>query len=127
MRVRHLVAEKKELEADTEWQTTDLQPRHAPIFPRTTPIRAGWKWRSARALGPSGEYVLLAKCNPNRDNWQAFLILTADDGSSVVGRFEHHGSHPGLHVHAHCERSGVEMGPHGLDDLVRVPNAGYLS
>lgn len=84
-------------------------------------------WRSARAAASEGEYVLLAKCNLRRDNWQAFLILTADDGDSVVGRYEHHGSHPGLHVHAHCERSGIEMGPRGLDDLIRVPAAGSMS
>lgn len=127
MRVRHLIASKKELQSDTDWHTSDLQPRYAPIFPKTTPIRAGWKWRSARASSSEGEYILLAKCNPRRDNWQAFLISTADDGASVVGRFEHHGSHPGLHAHAHCERGGIEIGPRGLDDLVRIPAAGSKS
>lgn len=127
MRVRHLIASEKELHSDTDWQTTDLQPRFAPIFPKTTPIRAGWKWRSARASSSAKEYVLLAKCNPRRDNWQAFLMLITDDGASVVGRFEHHGSHPGLHAHAHCERSGIENGPRGLDDLVRLPAAGSKS
>lgn len=127
MRVRHLIASEKVLRSDTGWQRTDLQPRHAPIFPKTTPIRAGWRWRSARASGAGGQYVLLAKCNPPRDNWQAFLIVTLDEGASVVGRFEHHGSHPGLHVHAHCQRSGIETGPSGLDDLVRVPAAGSRS
>jgi hypothetical protein len=44
-------------------------------------------------------------------------------GVSVVARFEHHGSHPGLHGHAHCERGGIEVGASGLDNLVRVPAA----
>lgn len=128
MRVRHLIGLKKEILTETEWQTTDLQPRHAPIFPKTTPIRAGWRWRSARASGKDADFVLLAKCNPKRDNWQAFLIAATTDGSySVVGRFEHHGSHPGLHVHAHCERSGVEVGTRSLDDLARIPAAGSNS
>ncbi len=124
MRVRKLTASAKELQSDTGWLTTDLQPRFAPIFPKTTPIRAGWRWRSARAASTEDEYVLLAKINPPRDNWQAFLIRILDEGASVVGRFEHHGSHPGLHAHAHCERGGIEMGPRGLDDLVRIPEAG---
>ena len=124
MRVRRLIASVKQLETDTDWQKSDLQPRYAQIFPKTTPIRAGWRWRSARASGAEGQYVLLAKCNPPRDNWKAFLIMTLDEGASVVGRFEHHGSHPGLHAHAHCERSGIEAGPRGLDDLVRIPAAG---
>jgi hypothetical protein len=127
MRVRHLIASEKELQSDTDWQTTDLQPRYAPIFPKTTPIRAGWKWRSARANNTDAEYVLLAKCNPGRDNWQALLLLNSDTGASVVGRFEHHGTHPGLHAHAHCERSGLETGPRGLDDLARIPAAGSKS
>lgn len=127
MRVRHLIASQKELLSDTDWQTADLQPRYAPIFPKTTPIRAGWKWRSAKASEGSKEYILLAKCNPRRDNWQAFLMLNTDEGASVIGRFEHHGSHPGLHAHAHCERSGIEIGPRGLDDLVRIPTAGSKS
>lgn len=127
MRVRHIIRLKKELLTDTDWNTTDLQPRHAPIFPKTTPIRAGWKWRSARASCQGQDYILYAKCNPRRDNWQAVLILTADEGASVVARFEYHGSHPGLHAHAHCNRSGIDIGPRGLDDLVRTPPAGSNS
>ena len=127
MRVRHLISSKKELQSDTDWHEDDLQPRYAPIFPKTTPIKAGWKWRSAKASNSEGEYVLLAKCNPRRDNWQAWLILSTDEGSAVVGRFEHHGSHPGLHAHAHCERSGIVTGPQGLSDLVRIPAAGIRS
>lgn len=128
MRVRQLISEPKEMEEDTGWQTSDLQPRYAPIFPKTTPIRAGWKWRSARALGQSGSFVLLAKCNSRRDNWQACLMCwNADDSPSVVARFDHHASHPGLHAHSHCGRSGLEAGPSGLDDLIRVPKAGNRS
>lgn len=125
MRVRHLVREPKEIQSDTNWKTEDLTRRYAPIFPRTTPIRGGWRWRSARAIGLSGNFVLLAKCNPARDNWQAILMALCDEGNaSAVARFEQHSSHPGLHSHAHCERGGLEMGPSSLDDLVRVPRAG---
>jgi hypothetical protein len=47
-----------------------------------------------------------------RDNWQATLILWTEAGASVVGRFEYHGSHPGLHVHADCERGGLGIDQH---------------
>ena len=127
MRVRHLIESKKQLQSDTNWRYDDLKPRFAPIFPKTTPIKAGWKWRSARASCDEGACILLAKCNPRRDNWQAFLMLDADEGTSVIARFEHHGTHPGLHAHAHCERSGIETGPQGLDNLVRIPIAGSKS
>lgn len=66
-------------------------------------------------------FVLTAICNPGRDNWQAVLILETGEGPSVVSRFEYHGSHPGVHIHADCERGGIELGSIGLDNLVRVP------
>ena len=57
------------------------------------------------------------------DNWQAYLMVETVEGASVVGRFESHGSHPGVHGHAHCERSGIEVGASGLDNLARCPPA----
>ena len=51
------------------------------------------------------------------------LIRETDAGASLVGRFEYHSSHPGLHAHAHCERSGIEMGGSSIDNLVRFPPA----
>lgn len=130
MRVRKLVLvrEPKTLDSDTGWRTTDLNHRDAPVFPKTTPIRGGWQWRSAKSSGETGHFVLLSKCNPIRDNWQSILIfLHADGASSAVARFEHHGHHPGLHAHADCGRSGLEAGASSLDDLVRAPKAGRAS
>ena len=121
LRVRHLIAIEKIQTGDTQWRTTDAPPRHVPFLVRTKPIRAGWKWRSARALAGTQEFVLTGFCNPSRDKWQAVLSVNGLLGWSVVSRFEHHGDHPGLHVHAHCARGGVEVGASGMDGLVRVP------
>jgi hypothetical protein len=121
MRVRHLIGALKRLRSDTGWSTSDLPPRHAPIYSRTRPIRAGWTWRSGVCEADGQHFILTALGNPGRDNWQAILILETTLGPSVVARFEHHGSHPGLHGHAHCERGGVETGASGLDHLARVP------
>lgn len=125
MRVRHLIEEEKEVKTDSNWRIEDLTHKNAPLFPKTTPIRSGWQWRSARATGQSGEYILLMKCNVRRDNWKAILMKLTDDGSaSAVGRFEHHGSHPGLHAHGDCQRSGIELGPSSLNNLPRFPKTG---
>jgi hypothetical protein len=43
---------------------------------------------------------------------------------SVVCRFEHHGSHPGVHIHSDCARSGIETGTTGLGGLDRFPKNG---
>lgn len=123
MRVRRLVNERKTIEAESDWQERDIPPRHAPIFPRTRPNRGGWRWRSARAEGESGAYILLAQVHQVRNNWKATLMMRGDVGCSVVARFEDHGSHAGLHAHAHCARGGVEEGPQGLDGLVRFPHS----
>jgi hypothetical protein len=121
MRVRKLIATPKLQRSDTGWSNADLPPRHCPIYPKTRPIRAGWKWRSAVCEVTGARYWLVAQCNVRRDNWLAWLMMDTATGVSVVARFEHHGGHPGLHAHTHCDRGGVETGASGLDGLVRIP------
>lgn len=124
MRVRRLIAAPKRPVSDTNWRTDDIPPRYCPIYARTRPNRAGWQWRSLRAQGNGRRYTLVAFVNLRRANWKSVLILEADGHASVVGRFEYHPSHPGLHLHAHCERGGIEPGPGGLDGLARIPSLG---
>jgi hypothetical protein len=126
MRVRRLIATPKLQTSDTGWSANDMPPRHCPIYTKTRPIRAGWKWRSAACEVGGTRHFLVALCNTRRDNWQAFLIVDTTIGVSVVARFEHHGSHPGLHGHAHCDRGGVETSASGLDGLVRTPPSGAV-
>lgn len=123
MRVRRLIAAIKYIENETAWSDKDLQPRYAPIYPKTKPIRAGWVWKSTRCTAGDQAYVLVAECNPGRDNWKTMLLLEAANGWSVVGRFEFHGSHPGIHFHSDCDRSGAEIGTKSIDNLNRIPNA----
>jgi hypothetical protein len=124
MRIRRLVKKEKITESAGQWSTKDLQPRYAPIYAKTKPIRAGWQWRSSKVVADGEIYILLAECNPGRGNWNAKLIRETVDGFSVVARFESHASHPGLHVHAHCDRGGIETRATGLDNLARIPPIG---
>src|SRR5205823_7723514 len=100
MRVRHLISARKYIDSETSWSSKDMQPRQAPVYPKTKPMRSGWVWRSARCVTSSQNFVLVSECNPIRDNWKAMLMLETTEGWSVVGRFEFHGSHPGLHAHS---------------------------
>jgi hypothetical protein len=122
MRIRKLVSEPKVLTSDTNWRSDDMQHRYSWILEKTEPVRAGWRWRSATAAGPGGrEYLLLTQCNPIRDQWKAWLIFRTSSGqASLVSRLEYHGTHPGLHVHADCERGGF-AGPSSIDHLARIP------
>jgi hypothetical protein len=124
MRVRHLLAIPKQAGAETAWSETDMPPRWCPVYSKTRPSRAGWHWRSAHVSGDGEEFMMVAICNPRRGNWKSMLLLKATQGYSVVARFEHHESHPGLHVHTHCQRSGIEVGAGGMDSLARIPAAG---
>ncbi len=124
MRVRHLAKTKKVQIADTGWRSDDMPPRACPIFTKSRPSRAGWQWRSAKAEGSDREFILVALANINRGDLKAMMIVKTGSGHAVVGRFEFHSSHPGLHAHAHCERGGIEPGATGLDKLIRIPRAG---
>lgn len=101
-----------------------MPPRACPIYSKTRPMRGGWQWRSATAESDDRTYTLVAMTNVNRGNWQAFLLVDAAGESSVVARFEFHASHPGVHLHSHCGRSGIEVGASGLDKLARAPRVG---
>ena len=129
MRVRHLIAAPKlQISETAGWSTSDLPPKHAPVNAKTRPSRAGWRWRSLRARGDDGrEYVMFALANPSRDNWKAALTVeVSGSGHSIVAKFEFHASHPGLHVHADCGRSGIETGSTSLDRLPRTPKTGNM-
>jgi hypothetical protein len=123
MRVRHIITQNKFQDSDTGWSLSDMPPRFSPIYTKSRPIKAGWKWRSSFCHSDETKFILTALCNARRDNWQSYLMVETTDGASVVGRFESHGSHPGVHGHAHCERGGIEVGAGGLDNLVRCPPA----
>ena len=125
MRVRKLIIESKMITQETsKWSAKDLPPRWCPINAKTRPIRAGWRWRAVHARSRNRNYTAVAQVNPSRGNWKAVLILNSPYGPSVVARFEHHDSHPGLHVHSHCDRSGIDVGPTGMDRLDRYPPLG---
>lgn len=122
MRVRHIISTPKYIESETQWSTDDMPPKHSLIYPKKKPMRAGWTWRAARCVTAGENFVLLAECNPPRANWKAMLIVETAAGPSVIGRFEDHGSHPGLHCHSDCDTSGLEVGTKSIDAR-RIPPA----
>lgn len=124
MRVRHLAKTPKVQIADTGWRIDDMPPRACPIYSKSRPTRAGWQWRSAKAEADGQEFTLVALANISRGDLKAILITKTGSGHSVVSRYEFHTSHPGLHAHAHCGRSGIEDGATGMDGLARIPRLG---
>lgn len=122
MRVRSILNLEKKITADTLWKQDDVPKRHCPINSRTKPIRAGWEWRSVRAQAADGRsFIAYLEVNLRRGDFKSVLIEDTVNGPSVIARYEYHSSHPGVHAHAHCERSGIEIGASGMDRLVRAP------
>lgn len=124
MRVRSVVRQTKHISSETGWSESDLPPRFAPIYSKSLPMRAGWKWRSARLTAHEQHFILWVQCNPKRDNWKAVLAQERNGEAFVICRFEYHGSHPGLHIHSDCARSGLEKGAAGMNIGGRVPDTG---
>ncbi len=123
MRVRHIVSVRKIIKTDTKWRDDALPPRFSGIYVKTMTSRPQWKCRSALAIADGCEYILLCQVNESKDNWLAWLVRKANDGGSLVSRYEYHGSHPGLHAHADCTRGGIEIGPSSIDRLLKIPHA----
>jgi len=123
MRVRHLVSDRKTILSDTGWMTGDLPPRHSGIYLKTMPIGPAWTWRSALAISDKWEYILVCQVNLSKDNWKAWLIRKDGAAGSLVSRYEYHGNHPGIHVHADCDRGGIEVGPTSIKTALRIPHA----
>ena len=125
MRVRGIIRLPKTMtDQSSGWTKKDLPPRWCPIFARKRPVAGDWQWRAARAAHDNREFTVVAQCNPSRGNWKAMLIEKTGLGHSVIARFEDHSSHPGVHAHSHCDRSGLEIGATSLDALARIPAAG---
>ncbi|WP_207903838.1 hypothetical protein [Martelella mediterranea] len=116
--------QKKSEQSDTGWRDGPIGPKFTGgLYKKSLNIGPAWKWRSAVATDGEKEYILLCRVNEQKDNWKAWLILSTESGASVVSRFEDHGNHPGIHIHAHCERSGIEDGPTSIGGLIRIPAA----
>ena len=129
MRTKSIILQKKSLLTDTGWRRDDIRPQFFPIFLKTRPVRSDWMWRSAEVHGAELVFVLFARANPKKDNWQSILILEIEPGIyTTVSRFEYHGAHPGLHVHSDCKKQPKSIkGPESLSELERIPSSGRFS
>jgi hypothetical protein len=124
LRARHLIHEKKTTVASTDWSYGGTPPRHVPVFQRTFPIGKGWQWRFVSAKNDKNAYVLHVRCNSEKDERKAWLMIKLEKGWSIVGRFEYHSSHPGLHVHSNCVSSGLLVGEKSISECDRFPDGG---
>lgn len=118
MKTTKYILELKKIESDTNWQTKDIPPKHFPIYKKSYPNRASWKWRSLRLKGENTDFCLFLHCNPFKDQWKAYLMK--EDIPLV--RYEYHGSHPGIHIHSSCN----DVEKTHMNQWIRLPDNNRL-
>ena len=96
------------------WTRGKRMPKTAFRLRKPYPVPRAWVWRIISFECAGEPYKVLLKARPERHDFMAMLVH--DEGEpTVLCRVEHHGSHPGWHIHYQAERpfsSGVVVAPH---------------
>lgn len=83
------------------WSTGKKMSRSSFPIRRGAPYRlsATWTWRVIRFTCAEEPHRLLVAFRPDLHEYRAMLVRDHPDGDVVLCRLEHHGSHPGWHLH----------------------------
>lgn len=98
-----------------KWTSGKRMPKEAfPLRPSQPYRLAGtWTWRVISFLAKGDEYRVLLAYKADKQEFLAMLGRLAGREITVLCRVEHHGSHPGWHVHyqpGRVKQSGVVVG-----------------
>ena len=77
-------------------------------------LSGSWSWRVVTFKFEGDDYTLLIAHRAERTDFMAMLVHVGQE-ATILCRLEHHGSHPGWHVHYQAQRpfvSGVTTFPH---------------
>ena len=112
--MRDIVRLPKKILSDTGWKIGPIQPRYAPVFPKSRPLPPGWEWRAFSLEAPDEQLTLLLQTASGRNKYMAWLMRSGKAGTGVLlVRIEDQPGKRGLHVHADC-RNPLRSGPAGL-------------
>ena len=97
------------------WITGKKMPKTAFPLRGTQSYRlAGtWTWRLITFVAESCDYRILIAYKADKQEFRAMLGVLVGKEMTVLCRIEHHGSHPGWHVHYQpglSKQSGVVIG-----------------
>lgn len=83
-----------------KWESGRPMPKSALKLRKPYPVSGKWTWRLVRFSVDGDRYTVLLKHRKGRQDFMAMLVReTEGEPGSVLCRIEHHGSHPGWHVH----------------------------
>ncbi len=80
------------------WQSGKRLPKTAIRTKRPYPVTGKWTWRLISFTCGGEPYKVLLKHRKERQDFMAMLVHDGVE-ATVLCRVEHHGSHPGWHVH----------------------------
>lgn len=113
---------KKFIEHDTDWKSSPIPPRHAPIYAKSKPINSRWQWRSIKLRDSlDQEFICLMQISPDFGKWNAWLMKPSIKGGwTVLVRLEDQPRQSGLHIHADCNAE-PPSGPQSVSLPNRLP------
>lgn len=93
---------------------------------RTIRLGAEWRWTHVRLDVDSAPHRIWICYHQGKQNYMALACKVLADGDMLVlGVLEHHGTHPGWHVHGCCKTTDDSCtGRLRYPDMVRIPSAG---
>lgn len=128
-KIRRLVfSAKRPVGKDSGWSTVTVPQRLIPFAHSMRLPSTKWAWRALKCSSVDDSFILFSRVNYNMGNYQAWLLLDAPKGISLLARLEDHASHAGLHAHCSCGdelpiigSQSINVGPDGSQSLYRIP------
>ncbi|WP_157572702.1 hypothetical protein [Nevskia soli] len=124
MRLKKIIQADKIVTDWGKWTFGAAMPKTAfPISKSSFKIRSTYHWRIAKFLSLGESFRLLIFYRTDKPEYGAWLGMQRDSDTQLVARYEFHGTHPGWHLHAHCQTDTAPIGRTLVDGL-RIPKSG---
>lgn len=107
------------------WSDSKM-PKSGPntILLRSKPLRfgLGFRWCFVSLMSGGSVHKILLARHQDKRNFCAYLFKSVGSDNLLLARLENHGTHPGVHIHACCQKTGPgAVGRTGYPEIARYP------
>lgn len=111
--------------AEGHWSDHKM-PKSGPntVLLRSKPLRfgVGFRWCIVSLMSGGVAHKILLACHREKRNFCAYLFKSIGNDNLLLARLENHGTHPGIHIHACCQKTGPgAVGRTGYPEIARYP------